>query len=156
MELMTRQDMSALYEQDFVEWTKQNSKLLRQGCFIKADIEHIAEEIQDMGNEQKHAMERQIDRLMVHLLKYEFQPGKRSRSWLVSIASARVEIARLLRRNPSLKRLARQLPTEIYPDSVKLAALETGLGKKAFPPECPYTFEQIMDEDFPPGSNPEE
>jgi len=156
MELMTRQDMAALYERDFVEWTKQNSKLLRQGYFIEADIEHIAEEIQDMGKEQKHSLERQMRRLMVHLLKYEFQPGKRSRGWLVSIASARIEITRLLEQNPSLKRPARQLPIQIYPNAVKLAALETGLGKKAFPPECPYTFDQIMDEDFPPGSNPED
>jgi len=156
MKFMTRTDLSALYEQDFVEWTKQNSKLLRRGCFAEVDVEHIAEEIEDMGKEQKHSLERQIIRLMLHLLKYEFQPGKRSRSWLVSMASARIEITRLLRENPSLKRLARQLPAKVYPQAVKLAALQTGLGKKSFPAECPYHFEQIMNEDFPPGSNPEE
>jgi hypothetical protein len=153
---MTREDMSALYEQDFIEWTKQNSKLLRQGCFAEADVEHIAEEIEDMGNEQKHSLERQMLRLIVPVLKYEFQPGKRSRSWLVSIANARIEITRLLRQNPSLKRLARRLPAEMYPQAVKLAALETSLGKKAFPSECLYAFEQTMDENFPPGLNPEE
>jgi hypothetical protein len=143
MESMTREDMAALYERDFVEWTKQNSKLLRRGCFAEADVEHIAEE---------HSLQRQMRRLIVHLLKYEFQPGKRSRSWLVSMASARIEIADVLEQDPSLKRSARQLPAKVYPQAVKLASLETDLGKKAFPSECPYSFEQIMDEDFPPGS----
>jgi Domain of unknown function DUF29 len=155
MEFMTREDMAALYEQDFVEWTKQNSKLLRRGCFAETDVEHIAEEIEDMGKEQKHSLERQVRRLLVHLLKYEFQPTKRSRSWLVSMASARIEITDLLERNPSLRRLAQRAPAKVYPSAVRLAALETGLARGSFLPDCPYTFDQIMDEDFPLGSNPE-
>jgi len=63
MEFMTREDMAALYDQDFVKWTKQNSELLHRGCFGEADVKHIAEEIEDMGNEQKHSLERQVRRL---------------------------------------------------------------------------------------------
>jgi hypothetical protein len=90
----------------------------------------------------------------LQLLKYDLQLGKRSRSWL-SMARARIEITRLLRRNLSLKRVAHELPAAMYPQAVKLAALQTGLSKKSFPSECTYHFEQIMDEDFPPGSDPE-
>ena len=144
-------EMAALYERDFYAWTQRASELLRRGCFGEIDMEHVAEEIEDMGKEQKHALKSQMRRLILHLLKWEFQPGRRSDSWLESIGDARVEIADDLDQNPSLKPLAPELPNQVYAQAVKRAATETHLAQKTFPPSCPYTYEQLMDDDFLPG-----
>ncbi|HEY7389754.1 MAG TPA: DUF29 domain-containing protein [Bryobacteraceae bacterium] len=144
-------DLAALYEQDFYAWSQRASELLRKGCFAEADIEHVAEEIEDIGIERKHSLKSQTRRLLVHLLKWQFQPERRSHSWLVSIGNARVEISDNLEENPSLKATTPDLPRELYQKAVKLAILETGLLRKSFPDSCPYTFDQMIDDDFLPG-----
>jgi len=143
--------MAALYEEDFYAWTQRASELLRQGCFGAIDIEHVAEEIEDMGKEQKHALRSQMRKLIFHLLKWEFQPECRSRSWLESIGNARAEIVDVLEQNPSLRPSTSGLPSDVYKQAIKLAMLETGIAKRAFPAACPYTFQQFMDDEFLPG-----
>jgi hypothetical protein len=143
-------DLAALYDQDFYAWSQRASELLRKGSFAEADIEHVAEEIEDMGKERQHALKSQARRLILHLLKWEFQPAMRSRSWRSSITDARAEIADLLKENPSLKRFTRELPGEVYEWAVHQATDETGLGRKHFPEVCPYTFEKLIDRNFPP------
>jgi hypothetical protein len=144
-------DLASLYERDFYAWTQQASELLRRGYFAQADIEHVAEEIADMGLEHKHALKSQTRRLILHLLKWQFQPQRRSSSWLESIFSARDEIIDVLEQSPSLKPLTPGLPNEVYARAVKMAARATKLKESPFPDSCPYTFEQIMDDDFLPG-----
>jgi hypothetical protein len=146
-----KSEMAALYEEDFYAWTQRAGELLRSGCFGQIDIEHVAEEIEDMGKEQKHALKSQMRRLIVHLLKWEFQPQKRSDSWLESIDDARLEIADDLDQNPSLKPMMPDLPSQVYAQAVKRAALESHLNPRSFPAACPYTFQQLMDEEFLPG-----
>ncbi len=143
--------LASLYEHDFYAWTQRASELLRRGCFAEADIEHVAEEIQDMGLERKHALKSQTRRLILHLLKWQFQPQSRSMSWLESIGNARDEVIDVLEQNPSLKPLTPGLPDEVYARAVKTAVRETRFKGDPFPETCPYTFEQIMDDDFLPG-----
>jgi hypothetical protein len=143
-------DMAALYEQDFYAWTQRASELLRKGCFAEADIEHVAEEIEDMGKERQHVLKSQTRRLILHLLKWEAQPERRSRSWRATMSDARAEITDLLEENPSLKPLTNDTPGNVYEQAVKQAMDEAGLPRKVFPPTCPYTFEQIMTDNFPP------
>jgi hypothetical protein len=144
-------DLASLYDKDFYAWTQQASQLLRQGCFAEADIEHVAEEIEDMGKARQHTLMSQTRRLIFHLLKWQFQPQRRSRSWLRSIGSARIEIEDVLKQSPTLKRTTSILPSEVYKQAVDLAITETGLARTTFPRACPYTFEQIMDTEFLPG-----
>ena len=141
------------YDDDFYAWTQYQAEVLRTMAVAdnRFDRENVAEEIEDMGKEQKHALKSQMRRLILHLLKWEFQPGRRSDSWLESIGDARVEIADDLDQNPSLKPLAPELPNQVYAQAVKRAATETHLAQKTFPPSCPYTYEQLMDDDFLPG-----
>ena len=147
---MGHNEMAALYDRDFYAWTQQAGDMLRRGCFGEVDMEHVAEEIEDMGNEKKHTLKSQTRRLILHLLKWQFQPERRSDSWIESIDNAREEIADLLEYNPSLRPFAADLTNEVYAQAVKHAARETGLDRNAFPTTCPYTFDQVIDDDFLP------
>jgi hypothetical protein len=144
-------DLAALYDRDFYAWSQRASELLRKGCFAEADVEHVAEEIEDMGIERKHSLKSQTRRLLWHLLKWQFQPERRSRSWRVSITNARVEISDILEENPSLGPSTHDLPGAVYRQAVNLAVEETGLARKVFPEGCPYSFDQMMEDNFLPG-----
>jgi len=138
------------YEQDFYAWTQRTADLLRAGRFAEADIEHVAEEIEDMGRRDLRELNSRVQVLMKHLLKWQTQPKRRSRSWSGTIASQRSELEGLLTQSPSLRpKLAGGLGSN-YDQAVKLAAAETGLRKEAFPPSCPYRVEQLLDDDFLP------
>jgi Domain of unknown function DUF29 len=150
MKHMAKKDPEALYKEDFSIWACRNAQLLREGRAAEADLPHIAEEIEDLGQERQHALASQIRRLLSHLLKYQFQPSERSRSWRGSIVSARVEIEWLLEHSPSLKAEIRSLTQSEYARAVRQASAETGLPKQSFPGNCPYTLQQIMDEEFLP------
>ncbi len=139
-----------LYEKDFARWTEQNAELLRTGRFEEADLEHIAEEIEDMGKERRHALRNQLRRLLTHLLKHQFQPSRRGTGWLRTIANARVEIRDVLEENPSLKPFLEESIPAAYATAVKLASIETKLPASRFPATCPYSKRAILDDDYLP------
>jgi hypothetical protein len=138
------------YEQDFHAWTQRTAALLRAGRFEEADIEHVAEEIEDMGRRDVRELKNRVRSLVAHLLKWQFQPGQRSPSWLGTISAQRQEIESLLEQSPSLRPKLESDLTENYARAVKRAAAETGLAADRFPPACPYRVAQILDEDFLP------
>ena len=140
----------SLYDEDFAAWTADTARLLRGRRLAEVDVEHLAEEIDDMGKSQAREMESRLTVLLVHLLKWKWQAAKRSRGWRSTIDTQRVELRRLLRQSPSLgRRLPESLP-EVYRDAVRAAAIETGLAAQSFPRECPFRIEQIRDHDFLP------
>jgi hypothetical protein len=143
-------DRSGLYDEDFFEWTQVNGELLRAGLFDQADIEHVAEEIEDMGKRDLNELNSRVRVLMRHLLKWQLQPEKISRSWERTIASQRTELGQLLKDSPSLWVKVQPGLRGNYPKSVHLAALATGLPKSHFPAECTFTVEQILDPEFLP------
>lgn len=147
---MAKANPGTLYEEDFSLWACRNAQLLREGRVAEADLSHIAEEIEDLGQEREHGLAIQLRRLLVHLLKYQFQPARRSRSWRGSMANARVEIEWTLEHSPSLKSRAASLTEREYTRAITQAAAETGLPRQSFPTDCPYTFDQIVDRDFLP------
>jgi hypothetical protein len=139
-----------LYDEDFFEWTRRNAELMRAGCFEQADIEHIAEEIEDMGKRVLRALDSHLEVLIAHLLKCQFQPEKRSASWHNTAAVQRTSVARLLARYPSFwGRIAPDLPMN-YGFAVRRAARETDLPASHFPADCPFTVNQILDPEFLP------
>jgi len=138
------------YDSDFLAWTKSTAVRLRHRQWASIDIEHVAEEIEDMGKRDVDELCSRMEVLIAHLLKWLFQPRRRSRSWRVTIVAQRLEIHRLLRRSPSLRRHLTRDDDANYRGALKLAAAETGLNRAIFPTNCPFTLEQILDEDFFP------
>jgi hypothetical protein len=143
---------ASLYEQDFYAWANEQATLLRAGNLSAADIEHIAEEIESMGKTEKRELVNRLAVMLLHLLKWQFQPERRGNSWRLSISNQRRQLGRHLRDNPSLKSSLPEALDDAYGDAVNDAAGETGLSVETFPVACPWSFEQIRDERFWPGS----
>ena len=141
---------NSLYEQDFYAWANEQARLLRAGKLSEADIEHIAEEIESMGRSEKRELVNSLIVLLQHMLKWQFQSGRRGSSWEATIAVQRHALERHLDDNPSLRSALPVALEQAYRDAVLEAAGETGLPRATFPVACPWTFEQIMTEDFLP------
>ncbi len=139
-----------LYDKDFVAWASETARLLREGRFREIDVEHLAEEVEDMAGRDKRELLSRLTVLMSHLLKWQQQSGKRSRSWMSTIATQRRELKRLLEQSPSLRAVLRQSVTRVYSDGVEQASIETGLPEDSFPRECPFSLDQILDRNFLP------
>jgi hypothetical protein len=139
-----------IYGGDFYDWTIQTSRLLRAGRISEVDLEQIAEEIEDMGKSDRRALASHLKILMVHLLKWRYQPTHRGISWKLSITNARDEIQDLLKESPSLKSKVEQLMAERYGAASKRASLETGLAQDSFPETCPFSVESLLDDEYWP------
>jgi hypothetical protein len=138
------------YDTDFYTWTQAQASALRAKDVAALDLEHLAEEIESLGNEPAHAVESQLVIVLTHLLKWVYQPQQRSRGWRTSVRVGRQQIARRLRRNPGLRP---DLPTflaDAYTDARKRAMDDTGLPLVTFPEACLWTIDQVLDEDFLP------
>ena len=98
---------TATYETDFYLWTQQQADLLRQGALSALDIENLIEEIEDMGASNRRSLGSFLELVLMHLLKWQYQPQRRGTSWQTSISKGRNAIERTLEYSPSLKR---QLP----------------------------------------------
>jgi hypothetical protein len=133
----------ALYEADVVAWAEAQAEALRTGRLDGLDLEHLAEEIADLSNRERDAIESHLETLVMHLLKWRYDPGHRSGSWKATIRVARRHIAKLLRRSPSLGRELSASLEEVYPNALDRAAAETGLPEETFPTVCPFTVDQV-------------
>jgi len=138
------------YEVDFYAWANEQAALLRTGRLGAADIDNIAEELESMGKSQKRELVSRLTVLLIHLLKWRFQPKRRSGSWKGTIATQRIELGRHLRGNPSLKAGLEEAVEDAYDGAIEIARNETGLPKATFPAVCPWTWMQIMDREFWP------
>ncbi len=141
---------SQLYDRDFYAWANEQAELLRAGRLSEADIANIAEEIESMGRSEKRELISRLIVLLLHLLKWQYQPGLRGNSWRGSIRVQRRALARHLRDNPSLKVHFAEVIEEAYRDARIEAQSQTGLLETTFPEVCPWRAEQICDEGFSP------
>ncbi len=142
---------SPLYDSDFFAWSREQARLLRSGELAQADIEHIAEEIESMGRTEKRELISRLEVLLLHLLKWRYQPDKRSPSWEASVRVQRYSIDDHLDDNPSLKPLLPQALASAYRKARLEAVAETELPVATFPEACPWTVEQVLDGGFWPG-----
>lgn len=138
------------YDLDFYAWANEQAALLRAGKLASADIDNIAEEIESMGRSEKRELISRLNILLLHLLKWQFQPDSRVKSWRFSIEEQRDKIADHLQDNPSLKYSLGDSIGTAYRDARRDAEKETGLERKTFPAICPFSFEQMMDAGFWP------
>lgn len=141
---------STPYDTDYNLWLCEQLAALREGQFATADWENIIEELDSLGKSEKRSLESYLENLLMHLLKYQYQPQKRSRSWLLTILNARTAIRRSLKASPSLKPYLAEALAEVYQDARRAASVETGKTLEIFPAKCPYPMEQILDPDFLP------
>lgn len=141
---------STQYDTDFVAWSEEAAQLLAQHRFDELDLEHLIDEVRDLGNRHREALESHLTRLLMHLLKWQFQPEFRGNSWIGSIKESRKQISRLIRKYPSLKPYLEQIFEQCYQDAVEDAVDETSLSIGTFPLTCPYALDQIFDTDFLP------
>ncbi len=141
---------TSTYEQDFYAWTRAQAAALRAACPNRFDWEHIALELEATGRGEWDQTESRIRQILIHLLKWQFQPWLRWRSWRNTLWVQRHDLAKLLRRNPSLRGHVEEALAEEYPAAVAGALDETGLPDGAFPTTCPYSAKQLQDQDFLP------
>lgn len=139
-----------LYDRDFCLWAEETAKLLREGKLSEIDLEHLIEEVEDMSGSQKRALLSNLRVLLMHLLKYKYQPEKRSGSWKYTIREHRQRLIEAFEDSPSLRHYFAEVFDKCYQTARKEAADETELPLNIFPSESPFTPEQTLDEDFLP------
>ena len=139
-----------LHDSDFYAWSLEQAALLRAGRVDEADLSAIAEEIESMGKTEKRELVSRLTVLLLHLLKWRFQPSGRGNSWRLSIANARDEIADLMADNPSLKSVIGEVMASAYRYARRKAAIETNMSEEAFPAASPWSFAEATDEAFWP------
>jgi len=142
---------ATLYDKDFYAWANEQAGLLRAGKLSEADIEHIAEEIESMGRTEKRELVSRLTVLLVHLLKWQFQPERGGASWEATIHIQRRDLGDHLDDNPSLKAKLHEAVLASYDRAIYAAAAETELTRHVFPAECPWTYEEITNQEFWPG-----
>ena len=138
------------YETDLYAWALYNAQLLREGRLSEIDVEHLVEELEDMGKGDRQELESRLAVLIGHLLKWAYQSDYRSNSWRSSINEQRMRITRKIRKNPNLKPYLPAAIVDAYSDAVTLASDDTGFPTSTFPKICPYSQEQLLARDFFP------
>ncbi len=144
---------SSIYEHDFLLWTEQQAALLRAGKLAELDSEHILEEIESMGKEQKLALQSLLRLIMLHLLKLNYSPAKDPRNkWIEELLEFRAQAENRLEETPSLQHYAHELFAKAWPQARRIAIKTFNIygEKAAIPLECPYTLQQVLDADFLP------
>jgi hypothetical protein len=139
-----------LYERDFCLWVEEQVRLLREGRLEQLDVVNLIDEVEDLGIHEKTAVGSNLVVVLKHLLEYQFQPRRRSRSWLSWIAEHRRRLRNDLATSPSLRPYARARFAECYEDGRRQALIETGLAPDALPNVPPFTLEQALDPEFLP------
>lgn len=143
---------TTLYDLDFYAWLNAQAAHLRAGRLSELDIENLAEEIESMGRSEKRELVSRLEVLIMHLLKWQFQPALRSTSWRPTVEDQRFRVSDHLDENPSLATQVDEAIASAYRRAARGASSETGLDLKTFPPACPWSFAQISDPNFWPDS----
>lgn len=143
-------EKGSLYEKDIIVWAEQQARLLRGGRLSELDIQHIAEEIEDVGKSEQRELASRMAVLLTHLLKWQYQSERRGNSWRRTILEQRNGIARRLRRTPSLRSSLRDEDwwADAWGDAVSAAIQEAAL--EDLPENCPWETAQVLDPQWLP------
>jgi len=136
--------LAELYATDETAWLDAMARLAARGGGADLDYPHLAEYLSDMAQRDRREVESRLAVVLAHLLKWQFQPGKRSRSWQATVAAQRQELRRLLA-SRTLRNHARAALPAVYADGVEQAAIDTGLPASDYPAACPYTLDEVLD-----------
>jgi len=144
--------MGIAYEKDIVAWANEQASFIRAGRFELLDLEHLAEEIEDVGKSEQRELENRMAVLLAHLLKWQYQPARRGASWEKTIKVQRTQVNRRIQKTPSFKHTLQDTEwwEDTWGDAITQASKETGIELTVFPESCPWTSEQILDQEFFP------
>jgi hypothetical protein len=142
--------LNSLYELDFNLWLEKNLALLKERGFAQLDIDNLVEEIEDMGSNRKDALESNLMRVFQHLLKWKYQPQKRTNSWRASITEHSLRLNKTFKKSPSLKRYFENVYEECYQDARLVASREAGIDINIFPETCPFNPNDVLDPNYLP------
>ncbi|MBD2177431.1 DUF29 domain-containing protein [Pseudanabaena sp. FACHB-1998] len=142
--------LKTVYEQDYLMWLEMTSEQLRMGKLENLDLENLLEEIEAMVRKEKVALESNLEILLMHLLKYQYQVNKRTSSWRYTIDEHRSRIVKALKVSPSLKPYFKQVFDDCYQEGQRKAAIETELNISTFPMRSPFSQEETLNPDFLP------
>ena len=138
--------MATLYEQDYGLWAEQMADLIAAGRFDELDIENLVEEVRDLSKRERDRLLSSLRLIVHHLLKWDYQAQKRSRSWQTTIQRERLNIKDYLRDSPSLKRyLIDEYLRQVYRTARLNAIGETGLD---MPVDCAYIISDVLERDI--------
>ena len=150
IEIMTQSLLTSPYDLDYQQWLETTVTYLSDRNFEQIDLEYLVAELQAMGKSEKNALESNLLILLVHLLKYKYQPQKQSDSWRNSIVEHRRRIIQSFKYSPSLKRHFDLVFDECYVDARQDAKTETQLLLTTFPEVCYFSKEEVLDPNFLP------
>ena len=144
--------MSVAYDEDYYTWTQEQARFLEQGRIDLLDFAHLADEISDMGRSQVDQFAARLGLVVAHLLKLMVQTERseaNEKSWITTITEQRRRLRRLLDRNPGLKNpaIAEEVLLDGWGDGLILALRETGIDRDRFPQDCPFTLDQLLDDE---------
>ena len=141
-----------LYEHDYYTWALKQARALKEHRSEDLDWKNLAEEIEDLGKSERRELQNRLEVLLAHLLKWQFQPKRRSRIWKATIAVQRVKLRQLLDQNPGLKPSLSSVLAQAYePARIEVASRLPAATAEQPPKSCPWTFQQVMDDTFLPG-----
>lgn len=148
----------SLYEKDFYAWVYHNIELVKAKKWDEIDADILIDELESMAKRDRHELVSHLMILIAHLLKWQFQFKQLSKkwqefdgkSWQRSITEQRIQIQEQLKMSPSLKPYFDDAIDKAYPNALKMAIKETKLPKTTFPDACPYSIEQLLNDDFYP------
>jgi hypothetical protein len=136
------------YENDAHAWALEQIELLRAGRTDEIDAINIAEELQDVSGREYDKLQSALAIILLHMLKWDHQPERRSRSWQNSIVEHRARADKQLRKFPSLKTRLGEAVEEGYEDARRWCQIETHIPEVDFPFSCPYDWEEITARPF--------
>ncbi len=146
---------TSLYDRDYALWLEMTIEQLRLQNFDQVDWKNVLDEFESMSKRDRRSIKSNLVILLLHLLKWEFQPEMRSGSWKGSIREHRRRIQQILQDSPSLRSYIPEILSETYTEAVEQAIDETGLEIVVFPIDCPYDILNILNPLFLPGSDEE-
>jgi Domain of unknown function DUF29 len=147
---MTLSKPNISYEQDFNLWIEKTVVLLKARRFGELDLEQLIDELESVAKRDKREILSRLDIILMHLLKWQYQPNCRTMSWESSIQNNRKEILRIIEDSPSLKSYPVEILSKAYRSARKDAARETQLSQNTFPMDCPFSIDEALNDTFWP------
>jgi hypothetical protein len=138
------------HEEDFYAWTFEQARFLRERRFDLLDIEHLADEIEDIAKRESRELTKDISALLAYLIRWHFLPGERTISWSVTIEVVRLQVAEVLDESPSLRLCLDEPQTLHLAWANALAQLLTDSDQKPYPDACPWAIDDVLSDDWLP------
>ncbi|CCI19122.1 conserved hypothetical protein [Microcystis aeruginosa PCC 9807] len=142
--------LKQLYEIDDSQWLGETVSLLRNHQFSQLDLEHLIEELEDLGKEKKNAVASFLEQVIRHLLLLQYwtkEAEYNTINWQEEIYNFRTQLKRKMTTN--LRNYLEEEINFIYQDALGFVKIKT-VNTVIFPSQCPYSLEQLLDRSWLP------